>query len=153
MAFANMLLTGRAPNGDVILSSAMMDMARAVRVSFLHNTFRINDEPFSGYGWGLLGRVMENIGQAQYPTSHGGIWLERGRRNLFLGGSQAPSLRLCHDPIHWERTSLGQYDAYRRDAYAGVTTASTIKLSTIAYNCAIPCLVYNSVANAICHDF
>ena len=71
MAFANMLLTGRAPNGDVILSSAMMDMARAVRVSFLHNTFRINDEPFSGYGWGLLGRVMENIGQAQYPTSHG----------------------------------------------------------------------------------
>ncbi|NCV29702.1 MAG: class A beta-lactamase-related serine hydrolase [Rhodobacteraceae bacterium] len=35
------------------------------------NTFRINDEPFSGYGWGLLGRVMENIGQAQYPTSHG----------------------------------------------------------------------------------
>ena len=71
MAFANMLLTGRGPNGDIILSSAMMDMARAVRVSFAQNTFRINDEPFSGYGWGLLGRVMENIGQAQYPTSHG----------------------------------------------------------------------------------
>ena len=71
MAFANMLLTGRAPSGDIILSSAMMDMARAVRVSFAQNTFRINDEPFSGYGWGLLGRVMENIGQAQYPTSHG----------------------------------------------------------------------------------
>jgi len=71
MAFANMLLTGRAPNGDVILSSAMMDMVRAVRVSFPQNTFRINDEPFSGYGWGLLGRVMENIGQAQYPTSQG----------------------------------------------------------------------------------
>ena len=71
MAFANMLLTGRAPNGDIILSSAMMDMARAVRVSFAQNTFRINDEPFSGYGWGLLGRVMENIGQAQYPTSQG----------------------------------------------------------------------------------
>ena len=68
MAFANMLLTGRAPSGDIILSSAMMDMARAVRVSFAQNTFRINDEPFSGYGWGLLGRVMENIGQAQYPT-------------------------------------------------------------------------------------
>jgi len=71
MAFANMLLTGHAPNGDIILSSAMMDMARAVRVSFAQNTFRINDEPFSGYGWGLLGRVMENIGQAQYPTSQG----------------------------------------------------------------------------------
>ena len=71
MAFANMLLTGRAPSGDIILSSAMMDMARAVRVSFAHNTFRINDEPFSGYGWGLLGRVMENIGHAQYPTSQG----------------------------------------------------------------------------------
>ena len=71
MAFANMLLTGRAPNGDIILSSAMMDMARTVRVSFARNTFRINDEPFSGYGWGLLGRVMENIGQAQYPTSQG----------------------------------------------------------------------------------
>ena len=71
MAFANMLLTGRAPSGDIILGSAMMDMARAVRVSFAQNTFRINDEPFSGYGWGLLGRVMENIGQAQYPTSQG----------------------------------------------------------------------------------
>jgi CubicO group peptidase (beta-lactamase class C family) len=71
MAFANMLRTGRAPSGDIILSSAMMDMARAVRVSFAQNTFRINDEPFSGYGWGLLGRVMENIGQAQYPTSQG----------------------------------------------------------------------------------
>jgi CubicO group peptidase (beta-lactamase class C family) len=71
IAFANMLLTGRAPSGDIILSSAMMDMARAVRVSFAQNTFRINDEPFSGYGWGLLGRVMENIGQAQYPTSQG----------------------------------------------------------------------------------
>ena len=71
MAFANMLLTGRGPSGDIILSSAMMDMARAVRVSFANYTFRINDEPFSGYGWGLLGRVMENIGQAQYPTSQG----------------------------------------------------------------------------------
>ena len=71
MAFANMLLTGRAQKGDIILSSAMMDMARAVRVSFAQNTFRINDEPFSGYGWGLLGRVMENIGRAQYPTSQG----------------------------------------------------------------------------------
>ena len=45
-----MLLTGRGPSGDIILSSAMMDMARAVRVSFAQNTFRINDEPFSGYG-------------------------------------------------------------------------------------------------------
>ena len=71
MAFANMLLTGRAPNGDVILSSAMMDMVRAVRVTFPQKTFRINDEPFSGYGWGLIGRVMEDIGQAQFPTSQG----------------------------------------------------------------------------------
>ena len=71
MRFANMLLTGRTPEGDIILSSAMMDLARAVRVSFPQKTFRINDEPFSGYGWGLLGRVMEDIGQAQYPTSHG----------------------------------------------------------------------------------
>jgi len=71
MAFANMLLTGRAPNGDVILSSAMMDMVRAVRVTFPQKTFRINDEPFSGYGWGLMGRVMEDTGQAQFPTSQG----------------------------------------------------------------------------------
>ena len=71
MAFANMLLTGRAPNGDLILSSAMMDMVRAVRVTFPQKTFRINDEPFSGYGWGLIGRVMEDIGQAQFPTSQG----------------------------------------------------------------------------------
>ena len=50
MAFANMLLTGRGPSGDIILSSAMMDMARAVRVSFAQNTFRLMMSRFRDMG-------------------------------------------------------------------------------------------------------
>ena len=71
MAFANMLLSGCAPNGEIILSPTMLELLRAVRVTFPNATFRINDEPFSGYGWGLIGRVMQDLGVAQYPTSLG----------------------------------------------------------------------------------
>ena len=71
MAFANMLLSGCAPNGEIILSPTMLELLRAVRVTFPNATFRINDEPFSGYGWGLIGRVMQDLGVAQHPTSLG----------------------------------------------------------------------------------
>ena len=71
MKFANMLRDGKTIDGQVILSAGMWNLMHKARVSFPNNTFRINDEPFCGYGWNLIGRVMENIGEAQYTTSLG----------------------------------------------------------------------------------
>ncbi len=71
MKFANMLRDGKTIDGQVILSAGMWKLMHKARVSFPNNTFRINDEPFCGYGWNLIGRVMENIGEAQYTTSLG----------------------------------------------------------------------------------
>jgi CubicO group peptidase (beta-lactamase class C family) len=71
MNFANMLRMGTSQSGEVILSPMMLSMLRAVRVSFSQNTFRINDQAFAGYGWGLSGRVMENIGAALYTSTSG----------------------------------------------------------------------------------
>ena len=71
MNFANMLRRGTSQSGEVILSPMMLSMLRAARVSFSQNTFRINDQAFAGYGWGLSGRVMENIGAALYTSTSG----------------------------------------------------------------------------------
>ena len=71
MKFANMLRYGKTIDGQVILSAGMWNLMHKARVSFPNNTFRINDEPFCGYGWNLIGRVMENVGEAQYTTSLG----------------------------------------------------------------------------------
>ena len=71
MKFANMLRDGKTVDGQVILSAGMWNLMHTTRVSFPNNTFRINDEPFCGYGWNLIGRVMENVGEAQYTTSLG----------------------------------------------------------------------------------
>ena len=71
MKFANMLRDGKSIDGQVILSEGMWNLMHTKRVSFPNNTFRINDEPFCGYGWNLVGRVMENLGEAQYTTSLG----------------------------------------------------------------------------------
>ena len=71
MKFANMLRDGKTIDGQVILSEGMWNLMHTTRVSFPNNTFRINDEPFCGYGWNLIGRVMENVGEAQYATSLG----------------------------------------------------------------------------------
>ena len=71
MKFANMLRDGKTIDGQVILSAGMWNLMHTTRVSFPNNTFRINDEPFCGYGWNLIGRVMENVGEAQYTTSLG----------------------------------------------------------------------------------
>ena len=71
MKFANMLRDGKTIDGNVILSAGMWNLMHKARVSFPNNTFRINDEPFCSYGWNLIGRVMENVGEAQYATSLG----------------------------------------------------------------------------------
>ena len=71
MAFANMLLSGQTPEGETLLSPAMLKLALAPRVHFGARGMRINDEPFAGYSWNLLGRVMSDVGAAAYATHLG----------------------------------------------------------------------------------
>ena len=71
MKFANMLLTGKFPDGTPALSAPMHAMMRAPRVPFGARGMRINDDPFVGYGWNLIGRVMIDLGRADRMTSLG----------------------------------------------------------------------------------
>jgi CubicO group peptidase (beta-lactamase class C family) len=71
MAFANMMHTGQTPEGETLLSPASLELALAPRVRFGKRGMRINDEPFAGYSWNLLGRVMTDVGLAAYPTTLG----------------------------------------------------------------------------------
>jgi CubicO group peptidase (beta-lactamase class C family) len=71
MSFANMLRTGQTPEGETLLSPALLDLATTPRVRFGKEHMRINDEPFAGYSWNLLGRVMTDVGVATYPTTLG----------------------------------------------------------------------------------
>jgi len=71
MKFANMLLTGQFPDGSRALSAPMHAMMRASRVAFGPRGMRINDDPFAGYGWNLIGRVMSDLGRADRITSLG----------------------------------------------------------------------------------
>ncbi len=69
--FANMLLDGKAQTGEVILSRKMMQMLRANRIPPEQMPLAIGPNVLAGYGWGLVGRVMIDPGQAK-SLSDGG---------------------------------------------------------------------------------
>ena len=71
LAFARMLLDGRAPSGEVVLSRKMLEMARANRLPASQVPIAIGPNVLRGYGWGLVGRVMLDRGAAMSLTSEG----------------------------------------------------------------------------------
>lgn len=71
MAFANMLQTGQTPEGEILLSPSLLELATAPRVRFGSRGMYINGEKFAGYDWNLLGRVMTDLGASFGPTSLG----------------------------------------------------------------------------------
>ena len=71
MKFANMLLTSQFPDGTPAISTGLHNMMREARVPFGQRGMRINDDPFAGYGWNLIGRVMVDLGRADRITSLG----------------------------------------------------------------------------------
>ncbi len=70
-AFAQMLLTGKTPEGDVLISRKMLEMLRANRVPENQMPLAIGPSVFAGYGWGLVGRVQLDNGRATSLSSVG----------------------------------------------------------------------------------
>ena len=70
-AFARMLLTGKSDSGDVLVSRKMLDMLRANRLPAEQLPLRIGPNVLAGYGWGLIGRVMMDQGQAMTLSGEG----------------------------------------------------------------------------------
>jgi CubicO group peptidase (beta-lactamase class C family) len=71
LAFARMLLSGRAPDGEVMLSRKMLEMLAANRIPESQLPLRIGPNPLPGYGWGLGVRVMLDQGRSVSLTSVG----------------------------------------------------------------------------------
>ena len=70
-AFANMLLDGRAPDGTPIVSRKMHELLSTNRIPADQLPLRIGMNALPGYGWGLIGRVMLDRGQALALTGDG----------------------------------------------------------------------------------
>lgn len=73
--FLPVLLTGKAPSGERLLSESMVRFMWANRVPASQLPLVIGANPIPGYGWNLTGRVLLDLGQAYYLTLPGeGGW-------------------------------------------------------------------------------
>ena len=102
-AFARMLIDGKAPDGQPLLSKATHEMLQVNRLPPALLPLKIGPNHRSGYGWGLIGRVMLDRGQGQTLTADGEFgwagaasthfWVDSPRRmfgvimSQFLGAS------------------------------------------------------------------
>lgn len=69
--FARMLISGRTPDGDVLLARKTLEMMRANRIPPEQLPLTIGMNPLPGYGWGLGVRVMTDVGKAMALTGMG----------------------------------------------------------------------------------
>jgi len=73
--FAAFLIDGRSASGEVLLSVPMLDMLWRNRLPRSQRPISTGRRPTPGYGWGLVGRVMTDIGEAMHLTVDGeGGW-------------------------------------------------------------------------------
>ena len=73
--FARLLGDGRAASGETLLSAPMLDMLWRNRLARDQLPVTIGGVPMPGYGWGLVGRVMLDVGEAAQLTVDGeGGW-------------------------------------------------------------------------------
>ncbi len=70
-AFARMLIDGTAPDGTPIVSRKMHEMLRANRLPGAQVPIKIGPNALRGYGWGLIGRVLLDQGQAMTLSGEG----------------------------------------------------------------------------------
>lgn len=66
--FATMLLTGKGPDGHPLLSPAMHELMLANRIPENQMPLRLGPMTFAGYGFCLIGRVMQDLGRAMSLT-------------------------------------------------------------------------------------
>ena len=64
LKFGRMLLTGKSPGGEVILSRKMLEMMQSNRIPESQLPLRIGLSALPGYGWGLGFRLMMDPGKA-----------------------------------------------------------------------------------------
>jgi CubicO group peptidase (beta-lactamase class C family) len=64
LKFGRMLLTGKSPGGEVILSRKMLEMMKSNRIPESQLPLRIGLSALPGYGWGLGIRIMMDPGKA-----------------------------------------------------------------------------------------
>ena len=69
--FATMLLTGRTPDGQTLIAPAMHRLMVANRIPEAQMPLGIGPMTFPGYGFCLIGRVMQDLGQAMSLTVPG----------------------------------------------------------------------------------
>lgn len=69
--FCRFLLTGRGPDGAVLLGRKTLVMMRANRIPPAQLPLTIGMNPLPGYGWGLGVRVMMDVGQSMALTGAG----------------------------------------------------------------------------------
>ena len=75
LRFVALLIDGRAPSGETLLSAPMLDLLWRNRLTGEQLPVRIGDKTMPGYGWGLVGRVMIDTGAAMHLTVAGeGGW-------------------------------------------------------------------------------
>lgn len=92
-AFNQFLLTGRDSQGHVLMSPQGLNDAWLNRLSPEQRPICIGDRPFPGYGWGLFGRVMQDVevGGPHATRGEGGwsgaasTWFWVDRHNEFSG--------------------------------------------------------------------
>jgi len=69
-SFARMLLDGKAPSGEVILSPETLKMMRPNRIPQNELPLRISYWPLLGYGWNLIGRIMLDPSISIAPSNY-----------------------------------------------------------------------------------
>jgi CubicO group peptidase (beta-lactamase class C family) len=75
LRFAEFIMNGKSPSGEIIISRKMVDFMWANRLPDNQIPIAIGPFPQPGYGWNLLGRVMLDLGQAMNFTGLGeGGW-------------------------------------------------------------------------------
>ena len=75
MKFMHVLLTGKSPKGEALLSTPMFEMMWHDRIPPEQQPMVIGENKLGGYGWGLFGRVLIDPGQALFLSSVGeGGW-------------------------------------------------------------------------------
>ena len=75
MRFAHLLLDGRAPSGEALLSKPMLDLLWRDRLPPSQHPISVGTRAVPGYGWGLVGRVMSDPARAVDLSAEGeGGW-------------------------------------------------------------------------------
>ena len=71
LLIARFLQTGKTPDGSRLLSEKSVQMMWTDRIPTYQKPLKKDGFTFGGYGWGLAGRVMIDLGQAQFLTETG----------------------------------------------------------------------------------